>query len=48
MTALLILDVDPQVDPPPPRVDFHVGPFPVMKRPHVAAPSVRRIEKRGW
>ncbi|MBL9101758.1 MAG: HAD family hydrolase [Myxococcales bacterium] len=43
MTALLILDVDetlvratdPQVDPPPPRVDFHVGPFPVMKRPHV-------------
>lgn len=47
MTALLILDVDetlvratdPQVDPPPPRVDFHVGPFPVMKRP---------LEKRGW
>lgn len=43
MTALLILDVDetliratdPQSDPPPPRVDFRVGPFPVMKRPHV-------------
>jgi TFIIF-interacting CTD phosphatase-like protein len=44
MTALLILDVDETLvratdptsaDPPPPRVDFHVGPFPVMKRPHV-------------
>jgi TFIIF-interacting CTD phosphatase-like protein len=44
MTALLILDVDETLvratdptaaEPPPPRVDFHVGPFPVMKRPHV-------------
>lgn len=43
MTALLILDVDetlvratdPDDEPPPPRVDFRVGRFPVMKRPHV-------------
>lgn len=44
MTALLILDVDETLvravepgssDAPVPRVDFHVGCFPVMKRPHV-------------
>lgn len=44
MTALLILDVDETLvrsvdheasDPPTERVDFYVGRFPVMKRPHV-------------
>lgn len=43
MSALLILDVDetlvratdPHAEPPPPRIDFHVGRFAVMKRPHV-------------
>ena len=42
MTALLILDVDETLVhaadpeyPPPPRIDFRVGPFEVMKRPHV-------------
>jgi TFIIF-interacting CTD phosphatase-like protein len=41
--ALLVLDVDetlvtaidPSCEPPPPRVDFVVGRFLVMKRPHV-------------
>ena len=61
MTALLILDVDETLVhaadpeyPPPPRIDFRVGPFEVesacLEHPAVAEAAVvaKPDERRGW